>query len=84
MTLQSRMVVALIRRYQKNLSPLLGTRCRFSPTCSEYCVLAVQKHGCSRGLYLSARRLARCHPFRESGVDDVPETFRFRRISTAP
>ncbi len=64
--------LALIRLYQVTLSPLLGNRCRFHPTCSAYTYEAIAKHGFFRGLSLGGRRLLRCHPFHAGGVDPVP------------
>jgi putative membrane protein insertion efficiency factor len=64
--------LALIRLYQITLSPLLGNRCRFYPTCSAYTYEAIAKHGLLRGTYLGARRLLRCHPFHVGGIDPVP------------
>jgi putative membrane protein insertion efficiency factor len=69
----------LVRGYQKLLSPLLSflggpyCGCRFSPTCSEYFLDAVERHGLLRGAWLGARRLLRCHPWGGSGFDPVPE-----------
>jgi putative membrane protein insertion efficiency factor len=64
----------LIRGYQRLLSPLLGPRCRFYPSCSQYALEAVERHGATRGTYLAARRLLRCHPFHPGGFDPVPES----------
>jgi uncharacterized protein len=65
---------ALVRLYQYFISPLLGPRCRFYPTCSDYCLQALAKHGALRGTWLTAKRLARCHPWsKHQGVDPVPE-----------
>ncbi len=64
--------LALIRLYQITLSPLLGTRCRFEPTCSAYAQEAITKYGFFRGVYLGTRRLLRCHPFHAGGIDPVP------------
>ena len=64
----------LIRAYQLAISPLLGPRCRFYPSCSQYTLEAVQSHGVLRGLYLGARRLLRCHPWHPGGFDPVPHT----------
>ena len=64
----------LIRAYQLAISPLLGPRCRFYPSCSQYTLEAVQSHGVVRGLYLGARRLLRCHPWHPGGFDPVPHT----------
>jgi uncharacterized protein len=63
----------LLRAYQISLSPLLGPRCRFAPSCSEYAREALATHGPIRGLLLSGRRLLRCHPFGGHGFDPVPE-----------
>ena len=65
--------VLLIRTYQVVLGPFLGGRCRFYPSCSEYAVDAYREHGPFRGTWLTARRLARCHPLGGSGVELVPE-----------
>lgn len=61
-----------IRAYQLLISPLLGPSCRFHPSCSHYAIEAIDTHGAGRGLWLSARRLARCHPWCEGGHDPVP------------
>ena len=62
----------LIRAYQLGISPLLGARCRFYPSCSQYALEAVSAHGSLRGGALALRRLARCHPFHAGGYDPVP------------
>jgi hypothetical protein len=62
----------LIRAYQLGISPLLGARCRFHPSCSQYALEAVSTHGSLRGGALALRRLARCHPFHAGGYDPVP------------
>jgi uncharacterized protein len=62
----------LIRAYQLVLSPLLGPRCRFYPSCSHYAIEAIESHGALRGTWLSARRICRCHPFHPGGFDPVP------------
>lgn len=67
------LVMAAIRAYQIAISPLLPRSCRFYPTCSAYALEAVGKHGASRGVWLSARRIARCHPWHAGGIDPVPE-----------
>jgi putative membrane protein insertion efficiency factor len=62
----------LIRAYQLTLSPLLGSRCRFYPSCSQYALEAVAVHGSARGLWLAVRRVARCQPWHAGGIDLVP------------
>jgi len=64
--------LALIKLYQLTLSPLLGTRCRYLPTCSVYTGEAIAKYGFFRGSWLGVRRLLRCHPFHAGGTDPVP------------
>lgn len=65
-------VIAAIRVYRRWISPLKGPTCRFRPTCSEYAIEALQRHGLVRGGWLAVRRLARCHPFHPGGYDPVP------------
>ncbi|MSU91602.1 membrane protein insertion efficiency factor YidD [Rhodobacteraceae bacterium 2CG4] len=66
-------VLALpVRAYRLIGSPWVGRSCRFQPTCSAYALEALQRHGALRGGWLTLRRLARCHPWGGSGVDDVP------------
>lgn len=67
------MLISLIKGYQYMISPWLGPSCRYWPTCSSYCIEAIQKHGAFRGCYLGLRRLLRCHPWGGSGHDPVPE-----------
>lgn len=62
----------LIRAYQLLLSPWLGARCRFYPSCSHYALEALAVHGSLRGSWLAAKRLARCHPLHPGGYDPVP------------
>lgn len=62
----------LIRGYQLIASPLVGPRCRYLPTCSEYAAQAVARHGSLRGGWLALKRIARCHPWGGSGYDPVP------------
>ena len=66
------LLVQLLRGYQRFVSPLLGPRCRFYPSCSAYALEAVRLHGALRGSWLAVRRLSRCHPFHRGGLDPVP------------
>ncbi|MBQ7362376.1 MAG: membrane protein insertion efficiency factor YidD [Bacteroidaceae bacterium] len=61
-----------IRFYQRCISPLTPPSCRFTPTCSQYAIEALRKHGVLKGLYLAIRRILRCHPWGGSGYDPVP------------
>ena len=65
-------LIALLRLYKVAVSPLLGSRCRFYPSCSDYAREAIQYHGAARGSYLAVKRLCRCHPFSAGGIDLVP------------
>ncbi len=67
-------LIAVIRMYQWTVSPWLGPACRFEPSCSNYAVEAIRRHGVARGLWLATRRLLRCHPWHEGGWDPVPGT----------
>lgn len=69
----TRFLVGFVRVYQWTVSPLLGPKCRFSPTCSEYAVTALRRFGPLRGGSLTIRRIIRCHPWGSSGYDPVPE-----------
>ena len=64
----------IIRGYQLVLSPLLGPRCRFAPSCSAYAAEAIGRHGAIAGGWLAIKRIARCHPWGGSGFDPVPES----------
>lgn len=63
----------LVRGYQLLLSPLVGPACRYHPSCSAYAIEALERHGTARGLWLAAKRLARCHPLGGHGFDPVPD-----------
>jgi putative membrane protein insertion efficiency factor len=66
------LALGLIRLYQKTLSMVLPSVCRFQPTCSHYGVEAIKKYGFVRGSWLAAKRIGRCNPFSEGGYDPVP------------
>ena len=63
----------IIRAYQYGISPLLGNCCRFYPSCSTYSIEAIKTHGILGGSYLMLRRILRCHPWHQGGIDPVPE-----------
>jgi len=67
------LLMGIIRIYQLAVSPLLGPRCRFHPSCSCYALTAIERHGALRGSWLGTKRLLRCHPFSEGGYDPVPD-----------
>ncbi len=62
-----------IHIYRYTLSPLIGPRCRYAPSCSEYAAEAIQRHGVFKGIWLGFRRICRCHPLGGSGYDPVPD-----------
>ena len=68
-----RVCIFLIRAYQRWISPLTGPKCRFYPTCSQYGIEAFSRFGFFKGGYLTLRRILRCNPFCEGGIDPVPE-----------
>lgn len=65
-------LIALVKFYRLAISPLLGPRCRYYPTCSEYALIALQHYGALKGSWLAVKRIARCHPGCEGGIDPVP------------
>ena len=65
-------LIALLRFYRYAISPMLGRNCRFHPTCSEFAIEAIQRHGALRGGWMAAKRVGRCHPFNPGGYDPVP------------
>ncbi|WP_408611845.1 membrane protein insertion efficiency factor YidD [Chitiniphilus purpureus] len=71
-SLPARMLIGLVMLYRYVLSPLLGPRCRFVPTCSSYALEAIAKYGALKGGWLTIRRLCRCHPWGGTGPDPVP------------
>jgi uncharacterized protein len=72
-TLPRRVLMRLVRGYRLLLSPSIGNACRFEPTCSNYSLQALEKHGAAVGTYMTIHRIARCHPFCAGGHDPVPE-----------
>ena len=67
-----RLLLGLVRGYRLLLSPWWGRHCRFTPTCSQFAVEAIERHGALRGTGLALRRVARCHPWHDGGFDPVP------------
>tara|TARA_R110000782_G_scaffold231061_1_gene317373 strand:- start:64598 stop:64819 length:222 start_codon:yes stop_codon:yes gene_type:complete len=68
----SKIVVLLIRVYQLSISPFLGANCRYSPTCSQYSLEAIEKYGPLKGTWLAIKRISSCHPWGGHGHDPVP------------
>ncbi|MYC97534.1 MAG: membrane protein insertion efficiency factor YidD [Caldilineaceae bacterium SB0661_bin_32] len=65
-------LLLLIRLYQRGISPLMGSNCRFYPTCSQYTYEAVERYGAAQGGWMGLRRICRCHPWHPGGFDPVP------------
>ncbi len=65
--------IAVIKAYQLALSPFFGQQCRFTPSCSHYAIMALQTHGVLKGMWLTVKRLSRCHPWHTGGHDPVPK-----------
>ena len=72
-TLLATPIILIIKLYQIIISPLLGNNCRYQPTCSQYSVQALKEWGIFYGLFLSLKRIVRCHPWGDSGYDPVPQ-----------
>ena len=66
------LLLFMLRAYQYAIRPLMGSNCRFFPSCSDYAREAVERHGAVKGAWLAARRVARCHPYHPGGYDPVP------------
>ncbi len=72
MVFMKKLILKMIRFYQKYISPMSPPTCRFYPTCSQYAIEAVEEHGAIKGSYLATRRILKCHPLHEGGFDPVP------------
>ena len=68
----SRLLILIVKIYQYTISPMLGPRCRFTPTCSQFAIEAITKHGAFKGGWLAIKRVSRCHPRNPGGYDPVP------------
>tara|TARA_B100000035_G_scaffold195901_1_gene167335 strand:- start:899 stop:1120 length:222 start_codon:yes stop_codon:yes gene_type:complete len=68
-----KITIFLVKAYQITISPLIGSNCRFQPTCSQYMIEAIDNHGVMKGLSLGIKRISKCHPFGSSGYDPVPK-----------
>ncbi|MCD1023942.1 membrane protein insertion efficiency factor YidD [Enterococcus sp. SMC-9] len=79
-----KIMIGLVRGYQRFISPLFPPSCRYYPTCSSYMIQAVEKHGALKGGIMGTARILRCHPFVKGGLDYVPETFSLRRNPNKP
>jgi len=77
LSLGARLATGLINGYRRYISPFLGPRCRFYPTCSDYAVQAIRRFGAVRGIWLAMRRIVRCQPFCDGGYDPLPEEYRW-------
>ncbi|MDR1076791.1 MAG: membrane protein insertion efficiency factor YidD [Xanthomonadaceae bacterium] len=69
----NRLLISGLRVYKRFISPMLGPRCRFAPSCSEYAMQAIARFGALKGSWMAAKRLAHCHPLHPGGYDPVPE-----------
>ncbi|MDN2452403.1 membrane protein insertion efficiency factor YidD [Lactobacillus sp. UCMA15818] len=74
-----RLLILLVRGYQKGISPFFPPSCRYYPTCSTYMIQALEKHGVVKGLLMGIFRILRCHPLVQGGYDPVPQKFNLRR-----
>jgi putative membrane protein insertion efficiency factor len=77
-------LTGLVRFYQLAISPWTAPSCKYYPSCSQYALVALQRHGALRGTWLAVRRLGRCHPWAAGGVDDVPPVGQWRTPSSSP
>jgi putative membrane protein insertion efficiency factor len=79
-TLPQKSLIGLLKAYRKVISPVYGQVCRFFPSCSAYALEAVTIHGAVKGTWLALRRLSRCHPWNDGGVDHVPSSPYYERL----
>ncbi len=77
--MSKRLLKHMVRGYQKHISPLTPPSCRYYPSCSNYTLEALEKHGALKGTVMGGARILRCHPFAEGGVDKVPDHFTVKR-----
>ena len=73
-TAAQKLAIALVKGYQRILSPLLGNNCRFNPTCSFYAIEAINRFGVLKGSWIAGKRILKCHPLNAGGDDPVPTT----------
>lgn len=74
-----KILITLVRFYQRFISPAFPPSCRYYPTCSSYMIQAIEVHGALKGFLMGISRILRCHPFRKGGLDYVPEKFSLKR-----
>ncbi|USI68718.1 membrane protein insertion efficiency factor YidD [Lactococcus petauri] len=79
-----KVLVKTVHGYQRFISPVLPPACRYYPTCSNYMIQAIEKHGAAKGIAMGTSRLLRCHPFCKPGYDLVPDKFSLRRNYETP
>ena len=75
-----KLVITIIKSYQRFVSPLLGSNCRFTPSCSTYAIDAINRFGIIKGGWLASKRILRCHPLNEGGEDPVPPVKKINNI----
>lgn len=78
------LLVVLVRGYQLMISPYFPPSCRYTPTCSQYAIEALEHHGAVKGSWLAAKRIGRCHPWSDGGHDPVPGTENLKKDSNTP
>ncbi|MGF7436705.1 membrane protein insertion efficiency factor YidD [Lentilactobacillus senioris] len=78
-----KIMIGMVHGYQRYISPLFPPSCRYYPTCSNYMIQAIQKHGAIKGVLMGSARILRCHPFVKGGYDPVPDHFSLRRNKEA-